>query len=257
MRHSIALCLTAAACGLAIPAEPSWAQSDANRVALRTSTPADAQAETKFTFLLFFKADNANTQRASTELATALAPRADRAKWTALNVNDPANRAIVERYQLGRVPMPLVLCVAPNGAVTGVMPGRVTEAGVDAALVTPTMTRCMKSLQAGKIVVVHVQSDESAPLPAGAVAFLADPAFVNRSASESFVISDPAETRFLKDMELDPAQVSGSTVVVLAPPGMLVGKFPATATAAEIATKLHAAGKCCDDPNCEHNQKGQ
>ena len=58
-------------------------------------------------------------------------------------------------------------------------------------------------------------------------------------------------------MEIDPAAFSGSTVVVLAPPGVLVGKFPATATAAEIAAKLHAAGKCCDDPNCKHNQKGQ
>ena len=27
-------------------------------------------------------------------------------------------------------------------------------------------------------------------------------------------------------------------------------------TADELAMKLHAAGKCCDDKNCKHNKKG-
>jgi hypothetical protein len=74
---------------------------------------------------------------------------------------------------------------------------------------------------------------------------------------ESFVVSDPAEDRFLRDMEINPADASGSALEVLAPPGMLVGKFPSTATTADIAAQLHAAGKCCNDPNCKHNKKGQ
>ena len=41
----------------------------------------------------------------------------------------------------------------------------------------------------------------------------------------------------------------------MAPPGVLVGKFTANVTMNEITTKLHAAGKCCDDPNCKHNKK--
>jgi len=257
MRISIVSRLIAALCGIVWMVQPCQAQSDPNSVALRPSTPAESAAAPKFTFLLFSKENNANTQRITNELTTVLAPRADRAQWRAVSVTDPANREIVERYQLGRAPMPLVLCVAPNGAITGVMPGRVTEKAVDASLVTPTMTRCMKLLQAGKIVVVHVQSDATLPLPSGATEFLADPAFQQRAATESFLVNDPTEARFLSDMELDPATVSGSSVVVLAPPGTLVGKFPATATAAEIAAKLHAAGKCCNDPNCKHNQKAQ
>jgi hypothetical protein len=257
MKVSFILLLGAAVCGLACLAEPCHAQSGPNSLALRPTAPADTEAEPKFTFILFSKENNANTQRVTAELTSALAPRSARAEWTAVNITDPANRAMVDRYQVGRAPMPLVLCVAPNGAVTGAMAGRVTEKQVDSALVTPTMTRCMKSLQAGKIVVVHVKSDDAVPLPAGAEEFLSDPAFQNRATTESYVISDPAEARFVRDMEIDPATFRGSTVVVLAPPGVLVGKFPVTATAAEIAAKLHAAGKCCDDPNCKHNQKGQ
>ena len=257
MRVLFILLLGAAACGVACVAEPCHAQNAPNSLAFRPSAPADAQAEPKFTFILFSKENNANTQRVATELASSLGRWPQRAEWTTISITDPANREIVDRYQVGRAPMPLVLCVASNGAVTGAMTGRVTDQQVDSALVTPTMTRCMKSLQAGKTVVVHVKSDDAVPLPAGAEAFLADPAFKERATTESYVVNDPAEARFLKDMEIDPATFDGSTVVVLAPPGVLVGKFPATVTADEIAAKLHAAGKCCDDPNCKHNQKGQ
>ncbi len=253
MRVPIVLLLGAALCCVACLADPCRAQSAPGSVAFRPTDPAGAPVEPKFKFILFTKENNANTQRVATELASSLGRWPQRAEWTTISITDPAHREIVERYQVGRAPMPLVLCVAPNGAVTGAMTGRVTDKQVDSALVTPTMTRCMKSLQAGKTVVVHVKSDDSVPLPAGAAAFLADPAFQDRATTESYVINDPVEARFVKDMEIDPATFSGSTVVVLAPPGVLVGKFPATATAAEIAAKLHAAGKCCDDPNCKHN----
>jgi hypothetical protein len=257
MRLSIVASFVAALCGLVGVSDCSHAQSAPNSVALRPSTPADSAAAEKFTFLLFSKENNANTQRITGELTAALATRGDRTQWQALNITDPANREIVERYQLGRVPMPLVLCVAPNGAITGVMPGKVTEKAVEASLVSPTMTRCMKSLQAEKLVVVHLQNDASQPLPTGATEFLADPAFKDRTVTESFVISDPNEARFLRDMKLDASTVSSVSVVLLAPPGTLVGKFPATATGADIAAKLHAAGKCCNDPNCKHNRQAQ
>jgi hypothetical protein len=56
-------------------------------------------------------------------------------------------------------------------------------------------------------------------------------------------------------MQFNAPSVQESSVVVMAPPGVLVGKFPASATMSDIATKLHAAGKCCNDPNCKHNKK--
>ncbi len=257
MKVSFILLLGGAILSVACLAEQSHAQSAPDSLAYRPTDPADAQAEPKFRFILFSKENNANTQRVATELASSLGRWPERAEWTTMSITDPANREIVDRYQVGRAPMPLVLCVAPNGAVTGAMTGHVTDKQVDSALVTPTMTRCMKSLQAGKTVVVHVKSDDAISLPMGAEMFLADPEFQSRATTESFVVNDPSEARFLNDMKIDSATLSSSTVVVLAPPGVLVGKFPATVTAAEIAAKLHAAGKCCDDPNCKHNQKGQ
>jgi hypothetical protein len=244
-------------CSFGVIGATCQAQSQPNSVALRPASPAPTQAGSKSTFLLFSRGDSAKTQRVAAELGTALATRSDRAQWQLIDVTAPVHQELVNRYQLSRAPMPLVLCIAPNGTVTGAMPGRVTEKAVEASLVTPTMTRCMKWLQAGKIVVVHIKASATDTLPAGAAGLLADPAFQNRTVMESFVVSDPAEDRFLRDMEINPADASGSALEVLAPPGMLVGKFPSTATTADIAAQLHAAGKCCNDPNCKHNKKGQ
>lgn len=253
MNRSLAWLIICTACAAACPAV-GFAQSTANSVALRPSNSAESPSAGKFTFLLFMRDQNANSERIANELSTALATHGERAQWRSVLVSDPANAALVQQYQLNRAPMPLVLCVAPNGAITGVMPGRVSAKQVEASLVTPTMTRSMKSLQAGKIVVVHVKGDPAQPLPQGAANFVSAPSFKDRAVVEGFLLNDPAEARFLKDMEIDPASASDAEVVVLAPPGTLVGKFPATATAADIAAKLHAAGKCCDDPNCKHNR---
>src|SRR3954468_6462588 len=117
-----------------------------------------APANPKFTFMLFWKEDNAATRAVAQSVKDAVAKRADRAQWTDYQVTDPKNAALVEKYKLSRTPMPLVLCVAPNGAVTGGFPQAITDENADQALVTPTMTNVMKNLQDGKIVVVHVQT---------------------------------------------------------------------------------------------------
>jgi hypothetical protein len=232
------------------------AQEVGQRIASRT-VPAEAPVAQKFTFILFWKEDNAATQTMAAALKSALATRADRATWAGVNVADPANQALVERYKVSRAPMPMVLCVAPNGAITGGFPKGLTDDAIEGALVTPSMTQCMKALQEGKIVVVHVKTMPNAALPSGANDFAADPAYQARTSLVSFTLNDPAEGRFLKDMEINPAAVKGSIVSVLAPPGVLVGKFAANVTKDQIAAELHAAGKCCDDPNCVHNQKAK
>jgi hypothetical protein len=89
--------------------------------------------------------------------------------------------------------------------------------------------------------------------PAAVTAFQADPEFKDRVRVINVQASNKAEAPFLKQMSIDPKSLTGSTVVFLAPPAVLVGKFASTVTKAELATALHAAGKCCDDPNCKHN----
>jgi hypothetical protein len=244
---SVALCLSSVV-GLGIAQQPSGPR--VARMPNKETTHDDA----KFKFILFWKENNRNTQQLTEVLKLAVAGRSERANWIAVNVDDVANRELVERYQVSRVPMPTVLCVAPNGAITGVFMRQLNDQGVERALVTPAMADVTKAIQDKKIVVLHIKPAADSPLPTGGADFVADPDFEAKTIIVDLLLHDPAEARFLKDMKLKAADVSESVLVVMAPPGVLVGKFAAHATKQQIVAQLHAAGKCCDDPNCKHNQ---
>jgi hypothetical protein len=225
-------------------------------VANRPNPPraATVNGQPRFTFILFTKQQDAKTQQFAETLQAAAKEHADRASFTAIDITDQANQNTVAYYGVARAPMPLGVCVAENGAVTGVFMRLPNEQAIERALVTHAMTEATKALQDKKIVVVHVKQSPETGLPAGAAEFVADPDFQSRTTVIDVVLGDPAESRFVSDMKVEPAEVSGSVIVVMAPPAALVGKFVAGATRDDIVTKLHAAGKCCNDPNCKHNQ---
>jgi hypothetical protein len=156
---------------------------------------------------------------------------------------------------MSRAPMPLCVAMAPNGAVTGAFNKVPTADELAKAFVTPTMSHCMKELQSGKIVLLCVQATAETLAPSGVTTFQADPHFKDRVATLTLDPTDPAEVDFLKQLEIDDRNVKQITTVMLAPPGVLVGKYTAEASFEQMAAELHAAGKCCDDPNCKHHKQ--
>lgn len=239
-------------------AASSFGQNAAPRVAAVPSTtnaPATAKQAPAFTYMLFWKQNDPNTQQFAETIRKGAARRPEQANWTSINVNDVANKTVVAQYGVSRAPMPMALCVANNGAITAVFTRRPTDEALDRAIVTPAMVDVTKALQDKKIVVIHVKPTKDAPLPYGVLEFTEEPDFKARTMVFDIVASDATERRFLTDMEINAASVRDSAVVIMAPPGVLVGKFAASVSMNEITTKLHAAGKCCDDPNCKHNKK--
>jgi hypothetical protein len=226
------------------------------RTAKRPTLPT-AQVAPKFRFILFWNQDDTTSQQMAETLRLAAAKRPQRIEWSAVNVSDPAQRETVDRYQVARAPMPLVLCVAPNGAIAGAFVRKLDDAMVERALITPAMAEATKALQEQKIVLVHVKPAADSPLSPGAVELISDPAFQARTVVVDVVVGDPVESRFVTDMKIKPSDVIEPMLVVMAPPAVLVGKFPSQATGAQLASALHAAGKCCNDPNCKHNQKAR
>lgn len=170
--------------------------------------------------------------------------------WNAVQVTDPAEKSVVDRFSLSRAPMPMVVAVHPNGAVTGYFPSKVTDADLAKTLVSPTKAECMKQLQQNQLVLLCVQTSPQQPLPQGVLQFQADPQFAKRTRIVTALANDTNETGFFADMKVAQGQPS---TVFLAPPGVVVGRFAPTATAKDLATALHAAGKCCDDKNCKHH----
>lgn len=217
---------------------------------------SQAAAEQKYAFILFYKQNDAATQAVAKTLSQGVGGRKDQAVVVYVNVTDAAEKALVEKHKTARAPMPMTLAVAPNGAITGVFAQKLEAKHIEESFVTPTTAECMKSLQDGKVVLLSIHPAATAATPAGVQEFLSDPQFKQRVSLVSMRLDDQSEASFLSELQIDAAKTRGTTVVFMAPPGVMVGKYTAHVTKAKLAADLHAAGKCCEDPNCKHGKKG-
>jgi len=205
-----------------------------------------AAKEGKYLFLFFWKTDDDGTAALRTLFDETLAKVADRANAVVVDVTDPAEKPIVDEYGLSRAPMPLVLAVAPNGAITGGFPTRFTEHDLLSAFATPATQACMKSLQDGKLVFLCVQNEQTGmneEAMRGVQDFAADDRF--REASQIVLLDpcDEAEKPFLRDLEIDPATKTAVTVF-LAPPGAPIAMLEGGTTKDQFLAELEKAGSC-------------
>ncbi|CAK9043530.1 Protein HelA [Durusdinium trenchii] len=232
----------------------AWGQS-ANE-SLQATLEQAAKAG-KFTFIVFHRDTGNATRSLYQQTQDALTTQGDRAVITTAPVDAPQVQAYVEKFGISRAPMPMTVAVAPNGALTGLYPRTVTPEQITAAIVPPTMMRCMKELQDQKLVFVCFTRTDSVDVPQGVNGVRQLPQFKDRISLVGMRLDDPAEARFYQQMQVDPNQIAGPHAVLIAPPGVLVGQFNAQASTQEIAAAIHKAGQCCDDPNCKHNHAPQ
>jgi hypothetical protein len=149
--------------------------------------------------------------------------------------------------------MPLVLAIAPNGAITGGFPTQFSEQNLLSAFATPATQQCIKLLQDGKLVFLCVQNDETGmneEAMQGVKGFATDDRF--RAATEivSLDPSDEAEKPFLKDLQVDPATKTAVTIF-LAPPGSPIAVYEGATSKDELVAALQKAGSgCCPGGSC-------
>ena len=223
------------------------------------ASPADtamatASQNNQFAFVLFYRGNDAATAAMHQTMQSTLTQRND-AVIVPVQIGDRSEQRLVKQFDATRIPLPAVAAIAPNGAVSSVFPRKVTADQLVAAIVSPGQADCLKGLQDGKIVLLCAQPTASADIPMGVRQFLADPSYAGRTAIVKVNANDPSETGFLSQLKV-PAQPNATTIAFMAPPGVMVGVFDAEVTATELAQKLAAAGKCCDDENCTHQQAG-
>lgn len=209
------------------------------------------QADGKFAYVVFHSDNGPATQQMLGAAKNSVAA-GNPASVVLADLNTADGQTLAEKFQVTRAPMPMTVAVAPNGAVTGLFPRQVTEAKLAAAIVPPVMMQCMKELQSQKLVFVCLTRTAEASIPAGVRQLQLDPKFKDRMALVGLNVEDADEGKLLQQLKVNPAVVQGPYVAVIAPPGVLVGHFDATATAEQIAAAIHKAGQCCDDPNCKH-----
>jgi hypothetical protein len=222
----------------------------------QTLSPAQAALDSarqthKYLFVLFFKDNDAATQAVGQTLNSSVTALADKATLIYVNTKDSTEKAFVDQYGVSRSPMPLVLAIAPNGAVTGGFPLKLTEQDVVGSLLSPAHAACVKANQARKLAFLCVQpTGAGTELPAGATAFKADPQY--NAVTEIVVVqaADPAEAGFLKALGIS-SSTNVTVTALLAPPRNVVAKFEGPFTKEQAIEKLSTAqGSGCSGGKC-------
>jgi hypothetical protein len=204
----------------------------------------------KYLFVFFWKTNDQNTQKNYGIFQTAMTGMADTADSIAVQIADANEKPIVDKFDVSRAPMPLVLALAPNGAVTKGWPVRFTEAQLKEGVVSHNTAACLKALQDKKLVLLCVQNEQTQFSQAawqGVQAFKADARF---AAATEIVAVDPrdqADAKLLSDLRVDP-HTSQAVTVLLAPPGAPIAVFPGAVTKDQIVAKVAAAqsGPCAN-----------
>ena len=232
------------ACGLggvAMGGEPAPVDTASNAI-------HRVNADGKFAFAVFHRGGDgiADVREA---VRKAVEESKGRAEAIEVDVADAASKPTVQNYGVNRAPLPLVLAIAPNGAVTGGFPGKCEPQALAEAMVGPKAATCLKTLQDGKVVIICVQpagSTNAEAILKVTAAFKADERIAGFSESVVIDPADKAEQGFLGQLRVDPKS-EGATTLLVTPPGRIVGTYTNVVTTetmfADLARSM--AGSTC------------
>ena len=214
------------AASAAVSSEPAESPKQAQKLSGIAALDRAAKAG-KYLLIVFYRSDDDSTRAMKKVVAGAAAKLASKANSITINMTDAAEKDIVAKYQVDRAPMPLALVVAPSGAITGGFVGKVTEEQLSGAFVSPGLANSLKALQDGKLVLLCVQNASTKSNDAamrGVNAFITDTRFAKSTEVVSLDPADEAESKLLKQLQIDP-KTSEAVTALMAPPGSVVAKY--------------------------------
>jgi hypothetical protein len=206
----------------------------------------------KYLFALFRKTEDAQASAMRAVLKDVMKEVADRADTVEVDVTAASERPIVRKFGLDRAPMPLILAIAPNGAVTGGFPTHVDKQKLLDTFASPGTEQCMKRLQDNKLVFLCVQNGETKSnddAMKGVREFQADARFAQATEIVLLDPTDAAEASFLKDLQVDPRTETAVTVF-LAPPGAPIAMYEGATSKDELVATLEKASSACGPGGC-------
>ena len=209
-----------------------------------------AARDGKYLFLFFWKENDQNTQSMYQVFQSAMSKWSDAAYSAGIRLADANEKPVVDKFGVSRAPMPLVLALAPNGAVTKGLPIKFDESQLRQAFVSSCTAKCLKAIQDRKLVLLCVQSRRTRFNDLawkGVRDFKADARFASATEIVALDPDDRTEATFLKDLQVDPRTPQAVTVL-LAPPGQPIAKFVGAVGKDQIVGKVASAqsGPCAD-----------
>jgi hypothetical protein len=242
--------------GLGIPSGATAGEVPAGGAPQSTDSPSSealnqAARDNKYVFIFFFAGQDAQTTTMNGVFQAAMTKMADRASSIAVQIADPAEKDIVEKFKVRGAPMPLVLAVAPTGAATRAFPKSFNEAQLQTAFVSPCTAKCMRAIQERRSILLCVQNGKTQynrEATQGVEAFKADPQYTRGTEVVVLNPDDQAEQTFLKALKVDPLTPTAVTLLVT-PPGAPVARFVGALSKDQIKAAVKAAQTSCG-PGC-------
>ena len=111
----------------------------------------------KYVFVYFYDGKDVTTRESEKRFGAAARKFADRSRSVVVDVADQSVQALVTKLGADRAPMPFIIAMAPNGAVTAGLRADFTDEQMAGSFVSPGTERCLAGLQQGRLVVVCVQ----------------------------------------------------------------------------------------------------
>lgn len=204
-------------------------------------------------FIFFYKEQNEKTDKLQAVFDQALQKMGSQVRAVKVNITDPAEKGLVDRFNLKRSPMPFVIALAPNGAITGGFPSFTEEQLVD-ALTSVGASKCIKALQDKKLVILALQNSQTTQNEAalkGARDFKADGRFANATEIVTIDPQDANEQKFLNQLGAN-LQSSEAVTLLISPPAEIIGKYTGATDKNQMVSDLEKAtsGCCCPGGCC-------
>jgi hypothetical protein len=240
-----------------------WTRAGASTAAAETAGTAPAASggtaamekaakDNKYLFVFFFSGQDEHTGAMYGVFQSAMAKMTDRASGIAIQVADPKEKPMVDKFGARGAPLPLVLAIAPTGAATRAFPKTFEEAQFQQAFVSPCTAKCMRAIQDRHSILLCVQNGKTQfnqEARQGAEAFKADPQYTKGTEIITLNPADEAEQPFLKALQVDP-QTPMAVTLLVTPPGAPVARFAGAVTKEQIEAKVKEAASSCG-PNCK------
>jgi len=207
-----------------------------------------AAESNQYLFVFFYEKDDEATRAARKTFDAAVKKITPAPETLSVDRTAAAEGEVVAKFAVDRAPMPLVLAVAPNGAVTGGFKASdLTEARLLDAVASAGVQKCLKGLQEQRLVLVCLQNGRTEANEAamkGVKEFKADPQFGEMTDIVKVDPSDAKEVKLLAMLKAD-AKAKVAATAFLAPPGVLVVKVDGPTTKDGLKAALQKAMASC------------
>lgn len=211
-----------------------------------TAAIEKATSENKHLFIFFYEDQNEKSIQLQNIFDKTMEKLGNTISSIKINSQDLSEKSIIKKFDLNRAPMPFVVVLAPNGAITGGF-HFFTEEQLAASIVSKGVAQCLKALQDRKLVFICLQNEttiDNDKALNGIADFRKDSRF--EKASE-LVMIDPSnvqEQLFLHQLSIKIPLLEATTILI-SPPYEIIGIYQNSITKEKIMSDLQTATSGC------------